>query len=179
MNRAVFLDRDGVINRKAPEGQYITRWGQFQFLPGSAEAIASLNAAGFYVIVVTNQRCVAKGLLTVSELESIHNHMCRELTAAGAVITAIYYCPHETEPPCGCRKPAPVMLLTAAREHDIDLSASWMVGDSEIDVEAGRRAGCRTVRIAQQNLVETGSADVVADSLLDAIPRILGRNRDI
>lgn len=173
MKRAAFLDRDGVINRKPPEGQYVTRWEEIQFLPGVPEAITLLMAAGFCVLAVSNQRCVAKGLLTVGELESIHRRMCRELAAAGAVITEVYYCPHENQPPCACRKPAPGMLLTAARAHEIDLTASWMVGDSDIDIEAGKNAGCRTVRIVEGDEIGNGGADVFARSLLDAVHRML------
>jgi D-glycero-D-manno-heptose 1,7-bisphosphate phosphatase len=173
MKRAAFLDRDGVINRKPPEGQYVTRWEEMQFLPGVAEAIALLIGAGFCVIVVSNQRCVANGLLTVRELDLIHQRMCQELAAAGAVITEVYSCPHETQPPCGCRKPAPGMLLAAARAHEIDLTASWMIGDSNIDMEAGRNAGCRTARMLKSDQVASGGADVFAPSLLHAVHQIL------
>jgi len=175
MKRAIFLDRDGVINRKPPEGQYIVRWQDMQFLPGVAEAIRLLTKAGFCVLAVSNQRCVAKGLLTAAELETIHTRMCNELAAAGAVISKVYYCPHDKEPPCACRKPAPGMLLTAAREHKIDLLASWMIGDKDIDIEAGRNAGCRTARIADDEL-ENNTADIWAPSLLDAIHQILRMN---
>ena len=148
MNRAAFLDRDGVINRKAPEGSYITSWEQMEFLPEVAEAIAQLNQAGFKVMVISNQRCVANGLLAEAELESIHQRMRDWLAGRGPKIDAVYYCPQEkTQPPCKCRKPAPGMLLRAARDHQLDLSASWMIGDSDSDVEAGRNAGCKTVRL--------------------------------
>lgn len=173
MKRAVFLDRDGVINRKPPDGQYVTRWEEIEFLPGVPEAMALLAGAGFCVLVVSNQRCVAKGLLTVSDLESIHVRMCRELAAAGAVITQVYFCPHETQPPCGCRKPAPGLILKAAREHQIDLTSSWVIGDSDIDIEAGRNAGCRTVRIVKGGEVANGSADMLARSLPDAVNQVL------
>src|SRR6266849_3857260 len=173
MKRAVFLDRDGVINRKQPEGQYVTRWEEMQFLPGVPEAIALLTGAGYCVFVVSNQRCVAKGLLTQGELESIHQRMCQELADAGAVITKVYYCPHEREPPCSCRKPAPGMLLTAAQSYDLDLTSSWMIGDSDIDVEAGRNAGCKTVRIVERDEVRNGGADLLAQSLLDAVHQLL------
>jgi len=173
MKRAAFLDRDGVINRKPKEGQYVTRWEEMQFLPGVAEGIALLIGAGFCVIVASNQRCVAKGLLTVRELDLIHQRMCQELAAAGAVITEVYYCPHDTQPPCSCRKPAPGMLLAAARAHEIDLTASWMIGDSDIDVEAGKNAGCRTARILKSDQIASGSADVLAQSLLLAVHQIL------
>jgi D-glycero-D-manno-heptose 1,7-bisphosphate phosphatase len=173
MNRAVFLDRDGVINRKAPEGAYITRWEDFQFLPGVTEGILLLNKAGWSVIVVSNQRCVARGLLTAAELEKIHHRMNCELSQAGARLQAIYYCPHEKEPPCDCRKPSPGMLLTAAREHQVDLSISWLVGDSESDIEAGKRAGCRTLRIVEGPAPRGGSADAFARSLLEASLKIV------
>jgi len=173
MNRAVFLDRDGVINRKPPEGQYVTRWEEMQFLPEVPEAIALLARAGYCVFVVSNQRCVAKGLLTQGELESIHQRMCQELADAGAVITKAYYCPHEKQPPCSCRKPAPGMLLTAAQTHELDLASSWMIGDSDIDVEAGRSAGCKTVRIVKGYKVGNGGADLFAQSLLSAAREIL------
>lgn len=173
MKRGAFLDRDGVINRKPPEGQYVTRWEDMHFLPGVPNAIRLLGEAGFCVLAVSNQRCVAKGLLTANELESIHKRMCQELAAADAVITEVYYCPHEEQPPCSCRKPAPGMLLKAAREHEIDLTASWMIGDSDVDVDAGRIAGCRTARILNGDEVETVGADVFARSLLEAVRQIL------
>ena len=173
MKRAVFLDRDGVINRKAAEGEYVTRWEDFQFLPGAAEAIALLNREGWSVIVVSNQRCVAKGLLTVNELETIHRKMEAELASAGAKLDGIYYCPHDTNPSCACRKPSPGMLLKAAEEHQIALSASWMVGDSESDMAAGKRAGCRTIRIASEFPAEQENADAFAHSLMEASERIL------
>src|ERR1700746_3271529 len=109
MKRAVFLDRDGVINRGAAEGDYILRWDDFRFLPGVAEAITSLRDAGWSVIVVTNQRCVSKGLLTIAELEAIHQKINEELAQTGAKVDGIYYCPHEKEATCDCRKPSPGM----------------------------------------------------------------------
>jgi histidinol-phosphate phosphatase family protein len=178
MKRAAFLDRDGVINRKRPEGQYVTRWEEMEFLPGVSSAISLLTQAGFCVLIVSNQRCVAKGLLTANELDSIHDRMCRELAATGAVITGVYYCPHDEQPACGCRKPAPGMLLRAAREHEIDLRASWMIGDSEIDIQAGRNAGCRTVRIGRTDgdgRVGGVIADLFSPSLLEAVRKVLAR----
>src|SRR5271168_5259751 len=117
MSRAVFLDRDGVINQPPPEGEYVTRWEDFHVLPGVVEGIALLNRAGFAVIVVTNQRCVAKGLMTVADLEKMHGRMTDVLARAGATIDETFYCPHELNPPCGCRKPAPGMLLRAAHSR--------------------------------------------------------------
>jgi D-glycero-D-manno-heptose 1,7-bisphosphate phosphatase len=180
MSKAVFLDRDGVINRKPPEGDYVTRWEDFHVLPGVAEGVALLNRAGFAVIIVTNQRCIAKGLMTVVELENMHQRMTELLAGAGAIIDATFYCPHEIEPVCECRKPAPGMLLNAARLHRIDLSASWMIGDSDIDIEAGKNAGCKTVRLVTgdempRDSSSTTSADIAARSFLEAIRRIFER----
>jgi D-glycero-D-manno-heptose 1,7-bisphosphate phosphatase len=182
VTKAVFLDRDGVINEKPPEGDYVTRWQDLHILPGVAEGIAAMNRAGFDVIVVTNQRCIAKGLLTIADLEKLHRQMSDFLVRAGATIDAIYYCPHESEPVCRCRKPAPGMLVDAARERGIELRASWMIGDSCIDVEAGKNAGCKTARVLTGSVDErrcdtaaSSSADVVASSLLDAVAQILAR----
>jgi len=180
MNKAAFLDRDGVINRKAPnEDEYIVSWEDMEMLPGVAKAITLLNRAGFLVIVVSNQRSVAKGLITDEELSLMHKQMCEELARAGATIHGVYYCPHELEPPCDCRKPQPGLLLQAARTYDIDLSASWMIGDSDKDVEAGKAAGCRTVRVLRSHEAENRTADGVARSLLDATYQILKRGESI
>src|SRR5262245_47081940 len=131
MNRAAFLDRDGVINQKAPEGHYVTRWEDMKFFPGVPEAITQLNRAGLKVSRISNPRRVAKGRISIPELEALHQLMQQWLAERGAVIDAIYYCPHEkTQAPCECRKPAPGMLLQAAREHQIDMPNSWMIGDS-------------------------------------------------
>jgi histidinol-phosphate phosphatase family protein len=172
MKQAAFLDRDGVINRKAPEGQYVTRWEEMEFCPGASEAIRLLNRAGFLVIIVTNQACVARGFMTAAELECIHARLCFTFESAGATIDAIYYCPHENEPPCSCRKPKPGMLFHAARIHNIDLAQSWMIGDSARDMQAGRAAGCNTVRVRDDVGSTDGSPDLVASSLLDATSRI-------
>ena len=179
MKKAVFLDRDGVINRKAPEGQYVTRWQDMEFLAGTHEAIHSLNEAGYFVVVVSNQRCVAKGLITSSELDSMHTRMRREFEAAGARIDAIYYCPHDFPPPCNCRKPQPGMLLEAARRHDLDLAESWMIGDSEHDVLAGKRAGCRTALLVENGNRPVVDANVSASSLLDAVHKVLRLSRGL
>jgi D-glycero-D-manno-heptose 1,7-bisphosphate phosphatase len=173
MKKAAFLDRDGVINRKAADGQYVTRWEEMEFLPGAQEAVRLLNLAGFFVVVVSNQRCIAKGLITSVELDLLHARLRSEFALAGARFDAIFYCPHENEPPCGCRKPQPGLLLEASRRHDIDMATSWMIGDSWRDVEAGGRAGCRTVRVTDGDKSAVDDADLVASSLLDAVHKIL------
>ena len=183
MTKAVFLDRDGVINRKPPEGDYVTRWEDFHILPGVVEGIAQMNRAGFDVIVVTNQRCIAKGLMTVADLEKMHQRMSDFLASDGATIDAIYYCPHEI----GAGLPLPQTCArnaqwTPLREHGIELSTSWMIGDSDIDMEAGKNAGCKTARLLIESVDgrasdsgASSSADIIASSLLDAVGQILQR----
>ena len=173
MKRAFFLDRDGVINRNAAEGDYILRWEDVEILPDVSEAIAIINRAGFDTVIVTNQRCVAKGLVSEADLESMHARMRQELARTGATIDAIYYCPHEAEPPCRCRKPKIGMLLDAARDRGIDLSASWMVGDSQKDIEAGADAGCSTIHIAGGGKTSSRKANLTATNLLEAVKKIL------
>jgi D-glycero-D-manno-heptose 1,7-bisphosphate phosphatase len=173
MKKAAFLDRDGVLNRKAPEGEYVTRWEEMEFLPGAREAVQMLNQAGYLVVVVSNQRCVAKGLIATSELDSMHARMRHEFEAVGARIDAIFYCPHDSRPPCSCRKPQPGMLREAARAHQIDLAGSWMIGDSDHDVVAGKRAGCKTILLVEDSKSPLGGADVAASSLLDAVNKLL------
>ena len=150
--RAIFLDRDGTINRYVG---FLREIDDFELLPGVAEAIRKINASGYLAVVVTNQPVIARGEVTVGALREIHNKMETLLGQEGAYLDAIYYCPHhphkgfEGEIPelkfdCSCRKPKPGMLLQAAEELNIDLSRSWMIGDGENDVKAGLAAGCRT-----------------------------------
>lgn len=178
MNKAVLLDRDGVINRKAPEGEYITTWGSFEFLPGVSEGISLLRESGYRVIVVSNQRCVAKGLVTTQEVDALHKQMCEELSRQGALVDRVYYCPHDYCDGCACRKPKPGMLLKALDEFGLSPAASWMVGDSSSDMEAGRSAGLQTVFVSQHN--KSGiCADMVAGSLLEAARAIIARTKGI
>lgn len=152
---AVFLDRDGVLNR-FEEGAFITRPEDLKLLPGVAEAIHRLNQSDFLAIVATNQPALARNLMQSQDLEAIHGRMEHDLSLDHGKLDAIYHCPHhpdkgfpEENPalkiPCTCRKPAPGMLLSAQKDFNIDLSRSFMVGDHERDILAGRQAGCRTV----------------------------------
>lgn len=176
MRRAVFLDRDGVINRKAPEGRYITAWEQVEFLPGVGEALRELKRAGFLLIIVTNQSAISRNELAVDTLESIHRRMFRRLAEHDVTIDAVYYCPHGRNGQCECRKPRPKMLLQAAEEHHINLSKSWMVGDAASDIEAGRAAGCRTVwlRPADFDGGNPPPAEFSTNSIREAARWILG-----
>ena len=137
--RAFFLDRDGVLNE---DRGYISRLEDFVMLPGAAEAVAELNRDGWLVVVFTNQSGVARGMLTAERLDEIHARLRAEIAQAGGELTAVYACPHGPESDCDCRKPRAGMLLRAAAEHNIDLSASVAVGDSPRDIAAGHAAGC-------------------------------------
>jgi len=144
MNKAVFLDRDGVINRKL-ENDYVKKWDEFCFLPGVFSAIEAIREKGYLVIVVTNQRGIAKGLMTEEDLEEIHRKMQKELKKHRAQVDDIFYCPHDISDNCNCRKPEPGMLIQAQKKWDIDFAQSFIIGDSESDIEAGRRVGVRGI----------------------------------
>ena len=145
--KVVLLDRDGVINRKAPEGDYVKSWREFEFLPGAVEALARLTRHGYEVYVVTNQRGIARGLMTRQDLDDIHARMRAALRRHGVELGGIYVCPHGLDDGCDCRKPKPGLLLRAAEEHDFDLGGTVFIGDSPSDAGAGRAAGCRTVLV--------------------------------
>ena len=143
----VFLDRDGVINRKPAAGRYVTRWEEFQLLPGVEDAIAALNRSRRKVIVVTNQRGVALGLYSLDGLAAMHDRLQQRLASHGAHLDAIYVCPHN-EGECGCRKPGIGLFEQAFRDFPAArVENSVMIGDSLRDIEAGRNAGLRTVLI--------------------------------
>ncbi|MFC5722375.1 D-glycero-alpha-D-manno-heptose-1,7-bisphosphate 7-phosphatase [Streptomyces gamaensis] len=173
-----FLDRDGTVNVKPPDGQYVTSPGELVLLPGAAEAVRRLNAAGRRVVLVTNQRGVARGLMTREDVAAVHRRLAEMLRAGGAFLDACYICPHEVGR-CGCRKPLPGLLRAAARDFpDIDPAHSVMIGDSESDVLAGKAAGTATVRIGRpaENAGQT-AADLVAADLWTAVDLLLTSRR--
>jgi D,D-heptose 1,7-bisphosphate phosphatase len=161
--KAVFLDRDGTINKYVG---FLRDIDEFELLDGAADAIKRINASGYLAIVVTNQPVIARGEVSFEELERIHNKMETLLGKEGAYLDAIYFCPHhphkgyEGERPelkfdCNCRKPKPGMLLKAAQDFNIDLAQSWMIGDGENDIRAGQNAGCRTALIGNETYGQT------------------------
>jgi len=180
--KAIFLDRDGTLNKyvgflRSPE--------EMELLPGVEEAVAAINSSDYLAVVVTNQPVIARGEVTFEELAEIHNKLETLLGNQGAYLDKIYLCPHhpdrgydgeraEYKVVCDCRKPKPGMLLQAAKELNIDLEASWMVGDSERDVQAGKSAGCRTALIGNK---EVGQ-DVTVDSLREFVQSVI-MNREI
>lgn len=170
----IFLDRDGVINRKLDD-DYVKHWGEFEFLPGVKEALQILTEKNYRLIVVTNQRGIARGLMTMDDLMEIHGRMMAELLEAGAHITTILCCPHDKDQ-CDCRKPKTGMFLYAQRQlPNIDFAKSVMIGDSASDMEAGRQAGCRTIFIGERVAAATSDPQHLGDapSLLAAVNRYL------
>ena len=175
--KAIFLDRDGTINKYVG---YLRTPEQFELLDGVGEAIRKINLSGYLAIVVTNQPVIARGEVTVDGLQEIHNKMETMLGKEGAYLDGVYYCPHhpdkgfageveELKIVCECRKPKAGLLLEAAKDFNIDLSQSWMIGDSENDVLAGKNAGCKTALIGEtdygQNLQVTSFLDFVKEIL--------------
>ncbi len=170
--RTVFLDRDGVINRKAPEGEYIARWGDFHFLPGAEEAIAALNRSGRRVIVVTNQRGVALGRYTSADVDALHAQMQKHLADHGARIDAFYCCPHDKNQ-CECRKPKTGLIEQAFRDFpDASAVTSLIIGDSLSDIEAARRLGMRSIFIEgdpETQKAGAGKAAALADAVCGSL----------
>jgi D-glycero-D-manno-heptose 1,7-bisphosphate phosphatase len=162
--RGVFLDRDGTLNVKPREHEYVTSEAEFVWLPGAAEGAARLARAGYVLTVVSNQRGVARGLVQPSVLRRIEQIIQVELARHGCSIAAFRYCIHELDEACDCRKPKPGLILQVARELDLDLAGSWAIGDSQTDIQAGEAAGCRTALVAASG--NGAEADVVAPSLI-------------
>ena len=185
MEKAVFLDRDGTI---IEDVGYIGERGRVKFLPGVGEAVRSLNENGFRVIIVTNQAGVARGYFTEQTVRGLNRYIQGALAEQGARIDMIYYCPHhidgvieEYRRECYCRKPNPGMIEVAAREFDINLADSFVIGDKISDVEAGRRAGCRTALIAGEDPPDNKegvimTADYVAPDLCQAVEWLVKLN---
>lgn len=186
--RAIFLDRDGTINKYVG---FLRSADEFELIEGVAEAVQRINDCGYLCIVVTNQPVIARGEITVEELENIHNKMETLLGNKGAYIDALYYCPHHPDKgfegeieslkiDCDCRKPKPGMLLQASLDFNIDLTHSWIIGDGARDIQAGKAAGCKTVLISNDNEESSSDSDdfgqtLTAKSLFEAVEVILSQ----
>jgi D-glycero-D-manno-heptose 1,7-bisphosphate phosphatase len=179
LRRAVFLDRDGTIGE---ELGYVNHIDRFQIFPYAAESIRELNRAEIPVIVVTNQSGIARNIFPESLVHEVHKKMVAELAAGGAWIDAIYFCPHKSEDACECRKPNPGLLERAAREHAVDLAASWVVGDRYADLEMGYAAGSRGILVMTgygrgeyelHRAIWPRQPDGLAENLKDAVRNIL------
>lgn len=166
--RFVFLDRDGVINRKAPEGKYISRWSEFLLLPGVEAGIAALNRSGRRVIILSNQRGVALGLYSCAEVEAIHRQLQQHLACHGARIDAFYYCPHDKNN-CDCRKPKPGLFHQAFRDFpDATPTNSLVIGDSISDIQGAHNLGIPAIFIQGNPETQMPGAEQAAE-LADAV----------
>jgi D-glycero-D-manno-heptose 1,7-bisphosphate phosphatase len=167
--KAIFLDRDGVLNEVLSHRvKFVNSPEDLYLLEGAAEAVAELSKAGYEIFVVTNQGGVGLGFLKEKRLHEIHDTMIEMIKEHGGHIKEVAYCPHKPKAGCECRKPNAGMLLDLASRHEINLEGSVMVGDHERDIEAGKKAGCKTVFIGSEDT----SADKKAPSLQAAVPFI-------
>jgi D-glycero-D-manno-heptose 1,7-bisphosphate phosphatase len=147
MNKAIFLDRDGTLNNNRDQ-YYIWRKEDFQLNPGVIDTLAELSERGYLLVVITNQGGVSKGAYGMEEVESVHTHMRSLLETGGVVLEEVYVCPHHPDHEnCLCRKPLPLLIQKALARFGIDPARSWMVGDAERDMVAGRAAGLKTLRV--------------------------------
>ncbi|MEN6356637.1 MAG: D-glycero-beta-D-manno-heptose 1,7-bisphosphate 7-phosphatase [Armatimonadota bacterium] len=178
--KVVFLDRDGVINEDRDD--YVKNLDELKVFPFAPEAIKKLNDAGFEVHIISNQQGVAKGLIREDDLAAIQTEITRQVEAAGGRITSFSYCKHMASEKCACRKPNAGMLMAAASDYNIDLKKSFMIGDSEKDIGAGKAAGCRTILVLSgMNTVESAKKlacqpDYIANNLGDAVNYVIGLN---
>lgn len=145
--KVVFLDRDGVINKRPKKASYVTSWREFSFLPRAIDALVLLKRKGYSMYIVTNQPAVARGVMEKKQLDAIHSNLCRELKKRGIVLSGIYSCLHGWNDGCACRKPQPGLFFQVAREHAINLTESICIGDDGRDIMAGKRAACKTIYI--------------------------------
>lgn len=149
----VFLDRDGIINKK--RNDYVKNIKEFEFLPNVFEAIKRMNDLGFKIIIITNQSVVNRQIISEEELEGIHKHMMNEFKEKSCEILKIYYCPHRPNENCNCRKPNVGMIQQAVKDLDIDLSNSLLIGDSDSDIEAAKKMKIKSIKMkTNQSLIE-------------------------
>lgn len=181
MNRAVFLDRDGVITEDPPH--YAHRVDQIKLIPGTPEAIKLLNDTRFLVIVVSNQSGIARGYYPEQDTIRFNYALNEMLGGFGAHLDDIFYCPHHPDAKCDCRKPKPKMLLDAKRMYDIDMENSFLIGDKSSDIIAGKRAGCKTILVKTghglEELENRIGCDYIIDDLYSAVQYILALNKKV
>lgn len=145
--KVALLDRDGVLNKKAPKAEYVKNWSEFEFLPRAVEGLKELIRKGYELYIITNQSGIARGHMSERDLKDLHERMLEELQKSGVSISGIYYCPHDWDGGCECRKPKPGMLFAAAREHRFDLTKAIYIGDDKRDNEAAEAAGMRFLMV--------------------------------
>lgn len=174
--KIIFLDRDGVINRDAGFGRYVTCWEEFEFLPGSLKALEGLNRAGYKVIVISNQAGVAQGFYTLKDLDEITKNMLKEVEKAGGKISSVHYCPHQEEDGCDCRKPKTGLFSQATKGLQVNFTDTFFVGDNRRDVLAAKAIGAKSIFVLSGN-TKLEDLDVrpgfVARDLLEAVDKIV------
>lgn len=185
MKPAIFLDRDGVIGVNRPE--YVRSWDEFEFLPGVLEAMKRLRLLGWPVVVISNQSAIGQGLVRIEDVDDINARMVSEVEAAGGHVEGIYFCPHRPDEECACRKPEPGMLTQAAKELDLDLAGSYLIGDAKSDVQAALAVGASAILVLTgrgvdqlETMVNFNGKFRVAKDLLEAVTVIemdIGRTK--
>jgi D,D-heptose 1,7-bisphosphate phosphatase len=182
MNKVIFLDRDGVIN-KDPEHGYVKSPEEFEFIPGSLSAIKKLDAYGYEIIVISNQAGIAKGLYTEKDLEAVNKKMLSEIEEVGAKISNTYYCIHQEEDNCDCRKPKTGLFRQATEGKNINLENTFFIGDKRTDIEAGKKAGCKTILVLSGKSKKGDQAnwnfkpDYIKKDLKEAVKWIIESNK--
>jgi histidinol-phosphate phosphatase family protein len=171
--RCVFFDRDGIVN-VSPGPGYVERWEDFVLMPEFPPILREVHALGYASVIISNQRGVARGIMTMEEVNRIHDNLQARLRAEfGVEFLDIFFCPHENNA-CDCRKPLPGMIMQAAVRHDLDLAGSWMVGDHETDVQAGHSAGCRAILVSDSDKPTAAEHRVANMAELQVLlPRVL------
>ncbi len=182
MQKVIFIDRDGVINRD-PGGwtkySYITKWDEFFFIDGSIEALKRLKEAGYRICLISNQGGISKGYFTQSDLDKVNEKMLAKIEEGGGKINELYYCPHHDKDNCECRKPKTGLIEQALKKSDVDLKNTFIIGDSIRDIEAGKRMGMKTIFVlsgktpASETKSWTIQADCIKKDLLEAVEWIL------
>lgn len=163
----IFLDRDGTINKRPPEAEYVCNPESFVWLDGAMEAIKELNDAGYFIIMISNQAGIAKNLMTMDDFEAVQARVKNDLHQIGAHIDAVYFCPHGQEDNCDCRKPKPGMLYRAQRDFGINLADCVMIGDDERDIEAAHSAGMRGILVTDEYTLLDAVNDVLDGMIKD------------
>ncbi len=171
----VFLDRDGVIN--VERGDYTKNIEELRWAPGALEGIKTLTEAGFKIIVITNQSCISKRIITEAELTGLHEFMLNNIRKSGGDILKIYHCPHQKSDGCSCRKPEPGMLIQAAKDYRINLSNTFFIGDAQRDIDAAKRAGTRFIFVDSGQKTYLSNADFQSKNLLEAAKIVINESK--
>ena len=155
----IYVDRVGIIKKK--RNDYVKNINEVEFLPNIFEAIKKINELGFKIIIITNQSVVNRQIISEEELKGIHKYMMNEFKEKSCEISKIYYCPHKPNENCDCRKPKSGLLIQAAKDFNIDLNNSWMIGDRDLDIQSGLNVGCRSIKVTPKNPFEKIISDIL------------------